>query len=326
MRGQRLSVAMCVYNGAGYIREQLDSIAAQHRLPDELVVCDDHSFDRTPEIVEVFASKVAFPVRIFVNEKNLGYTKNIEKAISLTAGDIIFPCDHDDVWRPDKLKHIEAIFLNSPHVGAVFSNADIVDERLNPLGLSLWQSANFSRSRQKRFTRGRAFEVLLGGNVAYGATMAFRAAFKDLVLPISSAWDADEWIALLVSTKAELAVVHQPLIKYRQHSTNLSGGAAGKKTITEQLNRVRRQPERTAFYSRMIDQYRLVHERLLAAGSACDSKDIWSLEAKIKHLHARAGMKAGPPRRLPNVLRELVTLRYHRYSSGWKSAATDLLL
>src|SRR5262249_46844155 len=40
-----ISVAMCTYNGARYLGEQLQSIAAQTRLPDELVVCDDHSED-----------------------------------------------------------------------------------------------------------------------------------------------------------------------------------------------------------------------------------------------------------------------------------------
>lgn len=321
---QRLSVAMCVYNGADYIQEQLDSVAAQSRLPDELIVCDDRSVDNTLEIVEVFASKVTFPVRLVVNEENLGYIKNIEKAISLSTGNIIFPSDHDDVWHPEKLSRAEAILSDTPRVGAVFSNAEIVDERLNPLGYSLWQSADFNRSRQKRFTRGRAFEVLLKGNVVFGATMAFRATFKDLVLPISSAWDADEWIALLISTVAELAVIHEPLIKYRQHSTNMSG--ARRESFGEQLARVR-QPDRVAFYSGMIDQYTSIYERLLEVdGYSRDLKDISRLEARIKHLRARAEMKADIPRRLPGVLRELATLRYHRYSSGWKSVAKDLLL
>jgi GT2 family glycosyltransferase len=46
MRSTPLSIAMCTYNGALYLREQLESIAGQTRLPDELVVCDDRSTRR----------------------------------------------------------------------------------------------------------------------------------------------------------------------------------------------------------------------------------------------------------------------------------------
>lgn len=87
------------------------------------------------------------------------------------------------------------------------------------------------------------------------------------------------------------------------------------------------QPDRTTFYSGMIDQYKLIHRRLLEADRhPQDPKDISRLEAKIKHLYTRAGMKAGIPCRLPSIFRELAMLRYHRYSNGWKSVAKDLLL
>lgn len=315
---------MCVYNGAEYIQDQLDSIAAQSRLPDELVVCDDCSADHTPEIVEAFASEAAFPVRLVINEENLGYTKNLERAIGLSTGDIILPCDHDDVWHPEKLRRAETILSSSPRVGAVFSNAEIVDEHLNPLGYSLWQSADFNRSRQKRFMRGKVFEVMLQGNVMYGATTAFRATFKDLILPFSSDWAADEWIALLLSTVTELAVIHEPLIKYRQHSTSMSGARI--QPFGQQLATVR-EPDRFTFYSGMIDQYASIYERMVEIdGHLRDPEDISRLEARIEHLRARAEMKGGVPRRLPSVLRELMTLRYHRYSNGWKSVAKDLLL
>ena len=63
MAAPTLSVAMCTYNGELYLREQLDSIAAQTRLPDELVVCDDGSVDRTVAILDGFAATAPFPVQ-----------------------------------------------------------------------------------------------------------------------------------------------------------------------------------------------------------------------------------------------------------------------
>ncbi|MEW6063664.1 MAG: hypothetical protein AB1538_00390 [Bacillota bacterium] len=51
-----------------------------------------------------------------------------------------------------------------------------------------------------------------------GATMAFRAEFKELILPIPASWVHDGWIALIIAFLADLAIIHEPLIKYRQHS------------------------------------------------------------------------------------------------------------
>ena len=66
------SVALCVYNGERFLSQQLESLAAQTVLPDELVICDDASSDGSMRIVENFAKNAPFVVRIFKNPKNLG--------------------------------------------------------------------------------------------------------------------------------------------------------------------------------------------------------------------------------------------------------------
>ncbi|GAG35502.1 unnamed protein product, partial [marine sediment metagenome] len=118
----KLSVAMCTCNGAAFLPEQLASIAAQTRRPDELVVCDDHSTDKTVSIVESFAAKAGFDVRLVVNAQPLGATKNFEKAIGLCGGDIIALSDQDDVWLPGKLSRIEAALAGSPAAAMVFAD------------------------------------------------------------------------------------------------------------------------------------------------------------------------------------------------------------
>lgn len=87
---------MAVYNGERFIREQLDSFLRQTRRPHELVVSDNASSDRTVEIVREFAGRSPFPVRLFINERNIGVTKNFERAIREPSGDIIFLSDCDD--------------------------------------------------------------------------------------------------------------------------------------------------------------------------------------------------------------------------------------
>src|SRR5512139_3417667 len=82
-RYMKTSVALCTYNGERYLLEQLESIAGQTVPVDEIVICDDHSTDRTPDIIRNFAATSTLPVRAYFNEKNLGSDKNFEKAIEL---------------------------------------------------------------------------------------------------------------------------------------------------------------------------------------------------------------------------------------------------
>ncbi len=168
MDKQRLSIAMCTYNGAKYIQEQLDSIAAQSRLPDELVVCDDRSSDNTIEIVKSFGSKVPFPVRLYLNEENLGIIKNFEKAISLCTGNIIALSDQDDVWKPNKIEKILTAFAENLGAGYVFSNAELVNESLMPLGSSLWESLGIEDNFLEEYSQDTQVRILLKQSVTWG--------------------------------------------------------------------------------------------------------------------------------------------------------------
>jgi glycosyltransferase involved in cell wall biosynthesis len=105
-----ISVALAAYNGARYLQEQLDSLAAQRRLPDELVVVDDASSDGTVGILERFRATAPFEVKVHRNTANLGYSANFEVAISRCTGDIIFMSDQDDVWFPEKIEAVAGCF------------------------------------------------------------------------------------------------------------------------------------------------------------------------------------------------------------------------
>src|SRR6516165_6563427 len=97
---------MATYNGAHFIRAQLESIAQQTLLPSELVVRDDASSDHTLNIVEQFASHAPFPIRIYRNAVRLGYPDNFMQAAALTTGKWIAFCDQDDIWLSQKLERV----------------------------------------------------------------------------------------------------------------------------------------------------------------------------------------------------------------------------
>lgn len=100
---------MGTYNGAEYIREQLDSILSQTYPLKEIIIQDDGSTDDTVAICTAYAEK--FPIIHFSrNASNLGFNQNFKSAAMKATGDFVAFSDQDDVWFPTKIeKQVAAI-------------------------------------------------------------------------------------------------------------------------------------------------------------------------------------------------------------------------
>lgn len=105
---------MCTFNGQAYLGEQLESLAAQTRLPAELVVRDDGSTDETVPILEQFARTALFPVRVTRNATRLGIPDNFAAAISDARCELIALADQDDRWYPHKLERLDRALHRGP--------------------------------------------------------------------------------------------------------------------------------------------------------------------------------------------------------------------
>ena len=319
----KISVALCTYNGSRYLQEQLHSIVGQSRQPDEIVVCDDSSNDSTVEMLNRFERDSGLCVRIHRNEQTLGSTKNFEQAIAHCDGDLIVLCDQDDVWEDDKIQCLEEAMERNPKAAYVFSDAHVVDEYLHPVGHTLWEAVGFGRRERRLVELGQAATVLLRYNVATGATMAFRAKHKQLILPIPEGWIHDGWSALVLAMVAPCTFVDKPLIRYRQHTAQQLGGA--KTTFLEKV-KIAKSQDSTTFqliaddYQHVLDRVRQFRESLL------DPCWLTELENKVNHFRAKARMRKGKRYRLPLVAREALSHHYGRYSRGWKSLAQDIFL
>lgn len=313
-----LSIALATYNGERYIAEQLDSILRQTRLPDELVISDDASVDSTRAIVLDFTRRAPFPVRWLTNRERLGSTRNFEVAMRACGGDIIFLCDQDDVWYPNKMALIEERFTTDSGVSVVFTDADVVDQDLHPLGLRLWEAVRFRRPEQAQVNAGDAFSVLLKRYMVTGATMAFRSRYRDLLLPIPDIWVHDAWIAMLTGATSQLFALPAPLIAYRQHGANQIG-------IPRRGRR--RGMTCAAIHGLQVLRFEAALKRLREFGDRFPDSghNIHRLEETLNFLRAVAALPDARWRRLPGALRELVALRYHRYAKGFRSFRQDLL-
>jgi len=326
----KISIAMCTYNGAAFLSAQLQSIMAQTRPPDEIVVCDDGSTDNTRTLLEQFKAQSSIPITLCFNDQNLGSVKNFERAITLCTGDVIALSDQDDVWRTDKLELFENVLYKSPSAGIVFSDAAIVDEDLKPLNCRMWDEVGFDARKRKLVRSGRALEVLITGWTVTGATMAFRSRFVKLSLPIPDgiAMIHDGWIALTIAAVADVVALDDPLIQYRQHAQQQIGAPTRKDPAPDLRGR---QAIETAFRRRnsSTDLHKVLETleaRLLAHENDFDTRKALSFVSDYAfHLNVRANLPQRRLNRVPGILRELLSLRYHEYANGFKSAAKDLV-
>jgi glycosyltransferase involved in cell wall biosynthesis len=314
-----LTVAMCTYNGAQHLSEQLESIVRQTRVPDEIVICDDSSSDSTVSMLKDFAKASPCPVRLFVNRDRLGVTKNFEKAIDLATGDVIALADQDDVWYPSKLDKLESALRDA---GLAFSDADVVGEALQPFGYSLWETVGFQSTRVAR--GDGVFRHLLRGNVVMGASLAFRTQFRDLVLPIPDSWVHDAWIALLVAAVATVTWIEEPLLAYRQHGTNQIGGR--QESLAARLRRNWQDPQYQP--GELLSQF---EEALIRLDSYRNVKGvklevIQQVVEKISHLERRRFVAETPVVGLGFLVAEASRMGYHHYSKGWATVGKDAFL
>jgi glycosyltransferase involved in cell wall biosynthesis len=321
----RISVAMCTYNGARFLTEQLESLATQTRLPHELVICDDRSTDGSFELIRAFAQRAPFPVRAEMNQANLGTTKNFEKAVSLCQGEIIALADQDDVWKPQKLAVVTSAFDQDREAGYVFSNAELLDERSIPLGRSLWDSGIFRGRRVAEFTRARQVASLLQRSVVTGAAMAFRSDLRNVVLPFSPHFVHDYWISLLLSCVERYGVsISTPLMYYRQHEGQSIG--ARRKSIFEKINLARSATGEEC--SERLLGFQDLKDRLGALkteGLKFSAAHVALIEETLAHWSRRAAAhSARGSGRIAVVFKEVLTGRYGRFSNSWQSIIKDI--
>jgi glycosyltransferase involved in cell wall biosynthesis len=316
---ETISVALCTYNGAKFLEEQLASLGAQDRLPDELVVCDDGSTDNTIELLDSFARTAAFPVHIHANPVQLGSTLNFDRAMRLCAGTLIAFCDQDDVWRQDRLSACAGALREDPGMGLVFSNGELMDGTGNALPGRLWDNFDFGNPIRERIRRGDMLPLVRYRFVT-GATIMFRAQLREYICPAAGEWLHDGWIAAVTACMSRVGFIDQPLIRYRIHAQQQVGTGIGpqKRPFREQAREHWLGPD--------------WHRHEIALLLDCVRRIPASLRTTtvqdFERQHAFLSMRTALPvhRLLRPASMGVYRADYKRRASGWKSMVLDLLL
>lgn len=202
-----VSIALCTYNGALYLREQLDSLTAQQDVALEIVAVDDGSRDQTRAILREYAA-LDSRIRCFDNERNLGPTVSFERAMSLCRGEFIAPCDQDDIWHPGKLGRLLAAI---GEYDLAYCDSEFVDAQGHASGRRI--------SDGRTMIAGTNPIAFLFANSVSGHAMLLRRDLFERARPFPANVYHDWWLALCAAGREGIEYLDEPLVHFRRHES-----------------------------------------------------------------------------------------------------------
>lgn len=239
-----VTVLLCTYNGAAYVRAQLQSILGQTVQDLHVVVSDDGSTDETLAIVGAMAAAHPGRITILRQDPPTGSAQRhflkllVERAYDVA--DYIMLSDQDDVWLPEKVEKTlarmqadEAACRTAGEANApilVHCDSRIVDRELREIAPS------FVAYQKMTPSRCQLQQLLVQNNVVGGALMMNRALAERITEIPAHCVMHDQWIALVASAFGHIDFVPESLYLYRQHGDNVLGAGKGSR-IMEILGR-----------------------------------------------------------------------------------------
>jgi len=211
-----VSILIDTFNHERFIEQAIVSVLEQDGLARdaEILVIDDGSIDRTPEIVQRFAPRVRL-----LRKKNGGQASAFNEGVPETTGEIVALLDGDDWWTRDKLAVVLEEFSSSPAIGMVGHGCQIADQNSNVTRVV--QPDRTYHLDLRSVESAKLFDRLKG---FFGTSRAaYRRSVLDRILPVPEAlvFEADEFLWSIGAAVTEFTVLEQALVYYRLHDSNL---------------------------------------------------------------------------------------------------------
>lgn len=215
---------MATFNGAAYLRPQLESILPQLAAGDELVVSDDGSDDGTVEIVRGLKDS---RIRLLKGPCR-GSCANFALALAEARNDAVFLSDQDDVWEPQKVAR-QSELLDDYLL--VVSDCTVTDQD----GIVMHDSY-FALNRS---APGVLRNLVRNGFL--GCCMAFRRGLLESASPIPRGMAHDWWLGMIAQLSGEVLFLPERLVRYRRHgaTTSFAAGRSGRSLSTRIGDRAR---------------------------------------------------------------------------------------
>jgi glycosyltransferase involved in cell wall biosynthesis len=219
---KNVAILMATFNGENFIKEQLDSIAAQTYTHWKLFVSDDGSTDATLNILKSYQKIWGKDKLKILKGPRQGFQKNFMSLITSKKvyADFYMLCDQDDIWLPQKIstaiKYLQTQDPTKPQLYC--GRTTYVSEKLNFLQYS------------QLFNKPPSFKNALVQSIAGGNTMAFNNVLKDVARKLLKVEivSHDWWLYILNELSGGYTYFDKTsFILYRQHKNSLIGGNTG---------------------------------------------------------------------------------------------------
>ncbi|KXT79145.1 glycosyltransferase [Streptococcus sp. DD13] len=225
-----VAIALSTYNGAQYIREQLESLVHQTILEEQhyqvkLVVRDDGSTDATLSILKEYQRTYPALQWTILEGENIGWKQSFNELLQATVADYIFLCDQDDIWDLDKCRimldqmqrqsEIEVLI----HRVQYYYTSDVgVKKILNQSYEELGITKNDGSLEQVPPKAHFSYFPFLG--CCFLITNPIREEYLSVIHHKENTIAHDTALFLIGATRNSLFYLNRQLIQYRQHSQN----------------------------------------------------------------------------------------------------------
>jgi glycosyltransferase involved in cell wall biosynthesis len=221
----KLDILLATYNGARFLKCQIDSILEQMRPGWRILIRDDGSTDGTAAILQRLSARWPECITLLADRgERLGPSGNFAHLMQSSDADYMMFCDQDDIWLPSRilkpLERIEALEQTSGRDTPVLVHTDlvVVDENLRRVASSFLQYSHLDPKI------GGTLSRLLLRNVVTGCVTTINRALASLACPIpAAAIMHDWWLALLAAACGRLECLPEATVLYRQHASNAIG-------------------------------------------------------------------------------------------------------
>lgn len=216
-----VTVVMSVYNGMRYLTEQLDSLRLQTVSPDRVLIADDCSTDGSFDLIGEYIEKHGLDNwTINKNSSNFGWRMSFKRLLDLASIDdgIVFPCDQDDIWKPDKIAVMSSIIEKDPSIDVLCCAVEPFYENG---GKKVTVYGAVDNSRPLDDLEVPVFDSKFMSVRRPGCSYAVKSDFIRDIMPYwqdDFAHDGMLWRFSLL--KGSLRLLNQPLIKFRRHDSN----------------------------------------------------------------------------------------------------------
>ena len=210
-----ISVLIDTYNHERFIEKAINSVLEQDFpvAAREIIVVDDGSTDRTPQIVQRFEPRLRH-----IRKENGGQASAFNVGIPECRGQIIAFLDGDDYWLPGKLSRVADVFEKNPTVGLV---GHAIKESLPDGQERISAPVKDEKFRIKSVESARLFRLRKSFLGTSRMTMHAEMARRILPVPEALVFEADEYLFTLAAAMSEVVILREALTCYMIHGNNL---------------------------------------------------------------------------------------------------------